>query len=125
MPRSVRIAIACGVALLVCSLASAVLKFVEPGNLLGDFVFVGIVGAAFPALARRRDARTRELPFLFALGLSTVFPLIIAATLVLAFRRGLVAPFLGATVIFALLVIMAFALSRPSAKGWFDSRRPA
>lgn len=70
--------------------------------------------------ALRRDARRRELAFQFALltalllGFMALFVSVLAVV-----QHRIDAGFAGSVVAFGLAVVLAWSLSRPSAKAWF------
>jgi hypothetical protein len=133
MPRSVRVAVvtACVVALL--GIASIVVWAVDLltddsiTSALGTRAFGSLISPLFvlaaivPKAALKRDERLRELSFQFALLAAMLLGFVALVALVAAFMRGVNANSVVSWSVFALAVVLASSLSRPSAKAWFSS----
>ncbi len=134
VPRTVRVAVAtsCVIALLgVVSIAVSIGDLLSGGSvrpwlgvrntgLLLSPLYASAL--ALPLAAVRRDGRVRELSFHLALFAALLVGLVALFTLVLAALMGRVDARVGeAFFVFALAVVVAWSLSRPSAKAWFTS----
>jgi hypothetical protein len=135
MPRTVRVAvltswilILLGVANLAVSIADLVtgdsvctaLGLCRARGFLGSF---SAMAAAVPVAVARRDARLRESAFHFALFVALLVGFVALGALVLGVLAGFSAALLVPVFMFALATVLAWSLSRPSAKAWFTPGR--
>lgn len=133
MPRSVRVAVVTAYVIAFLGIASIVIWVVDlftggaATHAVGTRAFGSLIsplyGMAFmvPLAAARRDGRVRELAFQFALLGAMLLGFIALLALVMAFMRGVDANVVASLGVFALAVLLASSLSRPSAKAWFTS----
>lgn len=84
---------------------------------------IGAMAAVVPVAAVRRDARLREAIFQGALLVALLVGFVALAALALGLSSGLDATLAVPVVMFVLAAVLAWALSRPSAKAWFTSGR--
>jgi hypothetical protein len=129
MPRSVRIALACsiavgllglvGSALLVADLVASLYLGRAPLRATWAFSPQLVVALAFPPILRRRDTRNRELSFQVGLLAAMGLGFLELFLLVTAVLRGFDARTVVMSLTFGLVVAFAWSLSRPSAKAWF------
>lgn len=133
MPRSVRVAVAtaCVVATLgafsLVVLAIDLLTDHSASAALGTRAFGSFVNPLLamainvPRAAVKRDERLRELSFHFALLMAMLLGFVALFTLVPAFMGGGDADLVLSWSVFLLAVVLAWSLSRPTAKAWFTS----
>jgi hypothetical protein len=143
MPRSVRVAVVTSCALGVLGVLSIAVWTIDifaddvatrwlsaAGRGGGSlrFLFTPLFGVALlvPRMVRRRDAPGRELAHQLALLVSLLlgFPALLASA-VAALTRRLDAGVAGMIAVFWLAVLLAWSLSRPSARAWFAATRDA
>lgn len=137
MPRSVRIAIVASCVLGALGVLSIAVWTID---LLDDdvatrwlsaagrgggslrFLFTPLFGVALlvPGMVRRRDAPGRELAFQLAMLVSLLLGLpALLASVVAALMRRVDAGVAGMLAAFGLAAVLAWSLSRPSARAWF------
>ena len=133
MPRSVRVAVATACAVALLGVAAIVVWAVDlltddsVTAALGTRAFGSLINPLFvlaamvPKAALERDERLRQLSFQFALLAAMLLGFIALVALVAALMRGADANFVVSWSVFALAVVLASSLSRPSAKAWFSA----
>lgn len=133
MPRSVRVAVVTAHVIVLLGVASFVIWAIDlftggaGTRALGTRALGSLISPLFmfaylvPLAAARRDGRMRELAFQFALLWAMLLGFLAVFALVSAFMQGVDANAVVSLGVFALAVLLASSLSRPSAKAWFTS----
>ncbi len=132
MPRSVRVAVVTACVVALFGVAAVAIWAVDLftggaasaglGTTFGSLVgYLALPAGTIPLAAMRRDGRLRALSFQVALLAAMLLGFVALAELVIAFVVGVSADSVIILIAFALSVVLASSLSRPSAKAWFTA----